>query len=197
MQTPEDVQRSADRVAGHLLRNVPRLAGQLRRDRRRLAITLEEVWGDAFDLYDAISYASYELGARWAAESAIDASRPIVWSTLLDLHARACCVAAEVGVLQRTGFPSGAEARHRTLHELTVIAAVLQDSDEEITRRYRDFEAVEHYQDAKAYQEHAEALDMTPLADDELTLLRERYNEVVDRWGGRSFTRPLGWAGSV
>ncbi|WP_041298009.1 DUF5677 domain-containing protein [Ilumatobacter coccineus] len=181
-----------------LLEGVPRLARQLRRDRRTLAITLEAVWGDAFDLYDAIAYASYEQGARWAAEATVDdATRPIVWSTLLDLHARACCVAAEVGVLQRTGFPSGAEARHRTLHELAVIAAVLQDSDEEITRRYRDFEAVEHYQDAKAYQEHAEALGRTPLPDGEMAILLAWHDEVVDRWGGKSFARPLGWAAPI
>lgn len=194
IQSLDDFRLVQDRCTDHLVNDIPRLARQLRRDRRALAITLEEVWGEAFDLYDAITYTSYEQGARWAREPVDVASRPIVWSTLLDLHARACCVAAEVCVLQRAGFPSGADARHRTLHELATIAAVLQNAGEDITRRYRDFEVVEHYHDALAYQDHAEALGQRPLPVEELTLLRERYGEVIAQWVDKSFVRPLGWA---
>lgn len=198
IQEPESLQRLANQTTEHLLAGIPALASQLRRDRRMLTITLEEVWGDAFDSYDAIAYASYEIGALLAAESSPNGiSRPLVWETLLDLHARACRIAAEVGILQRTGFPSGAEARYRTLHEIAVIAAVLQNEDEVVAHRYRDFETVERYQDAMAYQEHAEALGRPLLTGDELELLKQAYDDVFDRWKDKSLTRPLGWAAQI
>ena len=81
------------------------------------------------------------------------------------------------------------------MHELSVVASVLQESPEEITLRYRDFEVVEHHQDAVEFQKHAEALGRAPLPDGEMSSLHDRYKEVVDRWGGKSFTLPLAWAG--
>lgn len=185
----EDVTK---RVATRLAEASHALARRLRRDRRILSITLEQVWADAFQAYDAVAYASFELGASWADEHQSPA-RPLVWSTLLDLHSRACLVASEIGVLHRTGFPAGATARRRSLHELAVIALVLQGADEEITKRYRDCEAIEHYEDATKYQRHVSALGYRPLSDDELRLLSKRHDEVVAKWG-KAIKAPNGWA---
>jgi len=170
----------------------PDLARRLRRDRRILSITLEQVWGDAFQAYDAVAYASYELGASWA-DRHQSPVRPLVWSTLLDLHSRACLVASEIGTLHRTGFPAVATARRRSLHELAVVALVLQGADEEITERYRDYEAIEHHDDAVQYQSHVSALGYSPLSDDELRLLTERHDEVVAKWG-KAIKARNGWA---
>ncbi|MCU1615783.1 MAG: hypothetical protein JWO98_3323 [Frankiales bacterium] len=167
------------------------LAHSLARDRRILALTLEDVWGPAFRAYDAFGYASYELGAGWATEQ--PSTRALVWGTLLDLHARACRVAAEIGELQRAGFPTGAEARARSLHELTVTALLLGSADEEIAARYIDYAAVEQYDDASHYQQHSAALGQDPLSPEELQMLKDRRDEVVQRWGA-AIKKPDGWA---
>lgn len=187
-----EIEDLTERVATRLAETSTALARRLRRDRRILSITLEQVWGVAFQAYDAVAYASYELGASWA-EGHQSPARPLVWSTLLDLHSRACLVASEIAALHRTGFPAGATARWRSLHELAVIALVLQGADEEITERYRDREAIEHHEDAKEYQSHASALGYSPLSDDELRLLSERHDAVVAKWG-KAIKAPNGWA---
>jgi len=179
-------------VADRLVATTSALTRRLRRDRRILSLTLDQVWGDAFQMYDAVVYASYEQGAIWAKEAQQQA-RPLVWDTLLDLHARACRTASEIGALQRSGHPVGAVARHRSLHELAVVAFVLQGADEEITRRFRDYEAVEQYQDAQHYQRHVSTLGYGPLPEDEVETLRLRHDEVVARWG-QEIKKPNGWA---
>lgn len=180
------------RVATRLTETAPDLARRLRRDRRILSITLEQVWGDAFQAYDAVTYASFELGASWA-DGHQSPVRPLVWSTLLDLHSRACLIANEIGALHRAGFPAGATARRRSLHELAVVALVLQGADEEITERYCDYEAIEHHDDATQYQRYVSALGYSPLSDDELLLLSERHDEVVAKWG-KVIKARNGWA---
>lgn len=180
------------RIADRLVATTTGVARGLRRDRRILSLTLEQVWGDAFQRYDAVVYASYEQGAFWA-EEAHQPARPLVWETLLDLHARASRTASEIGALHRSGHPVGADARYRSLHELAVVAFVLQESDEEITERYRDYEAVEQYEDAQHYQRHVSTLGYGPLPDDEVETLRERHDEVVARWG-QAIKKPNGWA---
>lgn len=191
-QAEPDIDERVTEVVERLMATTAGLARRLQRDRRILSIGLKQVWGDAFQAYDAVVYASYEQGAFWAAE-VHSQHRPLVWSTLLDLHARACRVASEIGILHRTGHPLGADARYRSLHELAVVALVLQKADKAITERYRDYEAVEQYEDAKHYQRHAPTLGSGPLPDHEVETLRRRCDEVVKRWG-QEIRRPSGWA---
>lgn len=187
-----ELEERTRQVAERLMATRAGLARRLRRDRHILSISLEQVWGDAFQVYDAVVYASYEQGAAWAAEHQPPA-RPLVWSTLLDLHARACRVASEIGALHRSGHPVAADARYRSLHELAVVALVLQDADEKVTARYRDYEAIEQYDDAVHYQRHASALGYGPPPDEEVQVLRERRDEVIAQWG-QEITKPNGWA---
>jgi hypothetical protein len=191
-QAEPEIDERTTRVVERLTATTAGLARRLQRDRRILSISLEQVWGDALQAYDAVIYASYEQGAFWSAE-VHPADRPLVWSTLLDLHARACRVASEIGALHRTGYPVGADARYRSLHELAVVALVLEDADEIVTKRYRDYEAIEQYEDAKHYQRHAATLGYGPLPEHDIQTLRSRHDEVVTRWG-REITKPNGWA---
>lgn len=190
----DDLEPRAAKVTAGLLADAGRLTRSLDRDKKILALTLQQVWGDAFQAYEAVSYASYELGAEWAA-SRRAGQRPAVWNTLLDLHARACRVASEIQKLHRAGFATGAEARARSLHELAVVASVLQKSDAELTDRYRAYEAIEQYDDAVHYNEMCELLEQTPLSADRMAELKERYDDVTARWA--DIQKSSGWARSL
>jgi hypothetical protein len=87
--SPRSYTAAATRVADRLTDTTNVLARSLRRDRHILSLTLERIWGAAFEAYDAVAYASYEQGAYWASDQHTP-DRPLVWSTLLDPHARAC-----------------------------------------------------------------------------------------------------------
>jgi len=189
----DDLESRAAQVTTGLLADAGRLNRSLNRDRRILALTLQEVWGDAFHAYEAVSYATYELGAEWASRR--PGPRPAVWDTLLDLHARACRVASEIQTLHQAGFPTGAEARARSLHELAVVASVLQKSDAELTDRYRAYEAIEQYDDALHYNEMCESLGRIPIPANKMQELKGRYDDVTARWA--DIKKANGWARSL
>lgn len=55
---------------------------------------------------------------------------------MLRLHVRACQVTHEVIVLLENGLADGAMARWRTLHEITIVAAIVARFGDEIAERY-------------------------------------------------------------
>ncbi len=183
----------ATKVTTGLLAGAAHLDRSLSRDKRILAVTLQQVWGEAFQAYGAAAYASYEVGAGWAIDP--PGQRPVVWDSLLDLHARACRVVSEIQTLQQAGFPSGAEARARSLHELAVVASVLQKSDAELTDRYRAYEEIEHYNDAVQYNENCEALEQAPIPANEMAELKMMSESVAKKWEGIRGSN--GWARSI
>src|SRR5262249_7708806 len=58
------------------------------------------------------------------------------FDALTMLHSRACLVASETLELMKGGYPYGAHARCRTLHELAVFAAVIGEHDQELAERF-------------------------------------------------------------
>jgi hypothetical protein len=189
----DNLEPRAAKVATGLLAGAAHLDRSLSRDKAILAVTLQQVWGEAFQAYGAVAYASYELGAGWATDP--PGPRPVVWDSLLDLHARACRVVSEIQTLQQAGFPSGAEARARSLHELAVVASVLQKSDAELADRYRAYESIEQCNDAVQYNENCKALEQIPIPSDEMAELKARSESVAKRWEGIKGSN--GWARSI
>jgi hypothetical protein len=59
-------------------------------------------------------------------------------SALLELNASSLAIANEVLLLLRHGFPAGAEARWRTIHEHAVIARLLSKRGRTLSKRYMD-----------------------------------------------------------
>ena len=102
---------------------------------------------------------------------------------------------SEIQTLQQAGFPSGAEARSRSLHELAVVASVLQKSDAELADRYRAYESIEQYNDAVKYNENCKALEQIPIPSDEMAELKTRSESAAKRWEGIKGAN--GWARSI
>lgn len=112
---------------------------------------------------------------------------------LARLTARGMLIADEIQHLLQGGYPSSALARWRSLHEASVIAAVLAGSDEATARRYLDHEAVGRAKAVNDYQRHAPAFGETPLDQQTLEEIIDRRDALVAEHG-TSYKRDFGWA---
>lgn len=112
--------------------------------------------------------------------------------------ARAVTVFAEVSWLLEGGFPDGALARVRTLHELAVIASIIAlhgqpdgDHPELVARFARHHEAF-NVQAAEQLSATGVLMD-DPFDPEVMTVLQEQRAELLALFGP-AFAQPYGWA---
>jgi hypothetical protein len=112
---------------------------------------------------------------------------------VLRLHVRACQVTSEIIVLLENGYADGAMARWRTLHEITIVAAVITKFGEELAERYVYYQIVESFGALKAYERNHEDLGFKPPTKKQSTKIRKDYAKVLQRFGEK-FGEEYGWA---
>jgi Family of unknown function (DUF5677) len=157
---------------------------------------LAERWGKALDLYELVWAVASELGAEFNSMHSADAAKEddTVFAALVNLHARACRVAAEVYTLLRSGFPAGAHARWRTLHEISVLAHVIAEGGRDIAERYFAHRVVQSAKDMREYNRHCRTLGYEPFTDEEVEEQHRQAAEIKTKYGEREFERPYAWA---
>lgn len=117
------------------------------------------------------------------------------WVVLSRLHARACQITGEIIALLKAGYADGAQARWRSLHEVTVVAAFIFEQNDKIAEQYLLHDAIEEYKHA------VQQLNLWPeLKKDEefgtyLDELRD-YQANLVRECGRFFSEDYGWSAS-
>jgi hypothetical protein len=112
---------------------------------------------------------------------------------LARLTARGLLLTYEVHGLLIGGYPSGALARWRSLHESSVVAAVLAASDETTAQRYLEHEVIGRVRAARDYQVHASTLGNRPLESHTLAELEDRRRRLLAQYG-KPYDTPFGWA---
>lgn len=192
------VQEIAPILADALERSMPKMLREHKRLNRGFERRLRWYWGPALDLYYAIVVSAEETGSNFREHHLPDGTSDALSDALLGLHARACRVAFEIHSLLSAGFPMGALARARTLHEIAVTAMVLGEYGREpehpdLAERFLLHSNVQSWKDALVYQEHYEALGEEPFGDEELAAMQQAHDDVVARFG-RDFKEPYGWA---
>src|SRR6266540_5951679 len=151
-------------VARDLVRRAPRILRHHERANRRFKRRLRRQWGRSLDRFYAIVVFAEEIGRELYGihlQEADDEEFDPVFEALIGLYARACRVAREVHHLLSGGFPFGALARSRTLHELAVITIVIadygrEDEHADLADRFIQHAWIARYRDAKLYQESRE-----------------------------------------
>jgi hypothetical protein len=137
---------TADEVTKQIDEMTARFAVELRADAQKNLRQLREVrtgfnerlrtyWGGSFDLYELLCACMQEVGADLVKRNV--GNNPPLFHALSRTHAKACRVADEVYVLLVNGHGGGALGRCRTLHEFSVIAAVLAQCDGGAPTRFR------------------------------------------------------------
>lgn len=156
---------------------------------------MEERWGEGLNLLRMLLTCCRELGneafKRYRrTKSKKHACRRFV---LVRLHARACQVADEIITLLENGFADGAMARWRTLHELAVVATLIEEGDEQLAERYIAHNAVDVKRQADDYDETQVPFGYPPIGPRSRRDIEKAYAHAIKRYGP-AFATPYGWA---
>lgn len=161
---------------------------------RGFAERLDERWGEGLRLCELMRIICLEVGMEHHKEQAQKGGAR--HHVLAKLHAKACLIAGEVLALLRNGFASGAHARWRAMHEVTVIGTFIADRDEDLAKRYLVYENVESLAAARDYQANAEDLGYEPFSDAEMAEMESTVDHLCQKYGPK-FKRRYGWAAHV
>jgi Family of unknown function (DUF5677) len=196
----EALDEVAPRVARDLVRRAPRMLRQHGRLNRRFERRLRKPWGHALDRFYAIVVCAEEVGHELhrAHRESMAEEFDAVFEALIGLYARACRVAREVHHLLSGGFPFGALARSRTLHELAVITIVIADYGREeehadLADRFLQHAWIARYRDALVYQNNSEALGHAPLSYEDMARMQHQHDLLIEQYG-TAYGKQYGWA---
>lgn len=156
-------------------------------------------WGEALDCFHHLVLRATDLGADLVEDRPAE-GEDMLFEVTGTLHARACSTGQAVAVLLDGGFPEDAGGRARTLHELSVVAAVLgrygREEGSPLVERYVEHGRLADLRYAEDLGEHHERLGVDPPATAYLDRLRAYRDEVRIRYGG-AFLKDYGWAVSL
>ncbi|TQM71175.1 hypothetical protein FHX41_4927 [Actinomadura hallensis] len=194
------VNETAPQLIASLKRTAPRMLREHRRIARRFEKRLRKNWGRALDMFYALCVCALEIGEEFAYRNEAVARKEgdLVYEAAVGLHARACRVATEVHTLLEAGFPYGARARCRTLHEIAVTTCLLTEHGRsaeysDLAERFFLHDAMMRYREAVDYQERCRELDMEPFSEQEMEEMKDERDQLIQRFGP-SFKRDYGWA---
>ena len=171
---------------------------ELRRDREGFEKRLSRRWKYPLDLLDLSLALNIEAGTEFNRKFRNEAagSGDAVFEALTRLHARGCQVSGEVLALLRAGFADGAEARWRSLHEMAVVASLIQEHGQELAERYLLHETIQQYKLASAHQKYYDRIGAARPSKKDFYQLKEQRDKLIARFG-RGFNDDYGWASSV
>jgi hypothetical protein len=180
-------------VAAILLETMPAAVDDYTSTRTGFEARLRRVWGPALDRLNALIIAAQEAGSLYVVEERRGRRWDVLDDALARCHARSCMIASEVAVLLEAGYPSGAQARWRSLHELAVTSFFLLKHGPDLAERYLLHDVVERHRAVAENKRHAAALrSLPPSAADERDLASD-VDALVARFG-RPFKEQYGWA---
>lgn len=153
-------------------------------------------WRKPLIMFEAILELSMQLGETYNRVHRRSAARrqDFVFEALTRLHARALLTASEVLALLRTGHASGANARWRTMHEISVVAQFLSIQGAATAERYLLFDVITREKAARNYQDFAVRLGERPLSKRTLQRLRTARARLERRFGKQFSLGDQGWA---
>ena len=193
----------ASGVAANIRQRERELIQSTERMRHDFIGRLREYWGVSLDLYYTIAVCLEELGSDFndSRRKVAAENNDFVFEALTGLHARACRTAFEVHHLLSGGFPMGALARCRTLHELAVAAALIQQygrqpEHHDLAERYILRDHVMNWKDALEYQKRCKDIGYDPFSEEEMAEFKTNRDAVVEKFG-TSFKEENGWAAGL
>lgn len=158
-------------------------------------VRFAERWEPALDMYEVICLVTRDI---WQRSRNIQAAKDLQFEDVMyaitsRLHARAMLVSAEILTLLRGGYPSGAYARWRTLHELYITMALMHQHGPDLAQRFWDHYIIERYANLQQYEKHCEEMGWDHWDEKEIVRLREEREKLVAKYG-KDFTNHYGWA---
>ncbi|MBW5894644.1 DUF5677 domain-containing protein [Pectobacterium aroidearum] len=158
--------------------------------RKRLFAT----WESPLKRLDALIYGCTEISDEVNSEYR---TNPGIRSARLNiatrLHARAVQVSCEISHLLKGGFADGAMARWRTLHETTAILIFIAEGDEDLAKRFTDFQSIQRKKAANRYNKYSGELGFTSFSSEDLSRFDLEREGIVGKYEA-GFGNDFGWA---
>lgn len=197
------LEASAPNVAQNWIDTAPKMLAERRRLNGLYESRIRKFWGTALDRFYSVTVVAEEAGSSFDQRRADELGRDDHhFEALTGIHALACRTAFEVHHLLSGGFPKGALARCRTLHELAVTAIVIADygrpdgENPDLAGRYLRHAAVLNWKDARTYQLNALLSGDKPFSDDVYTVIKDKSDALIRRYGS-NFRESYGWAAGL
>ncbi len=183
-------------------RNLKRVARRLVRADRRTRAGFEKRlmrrWRRAIDLYDLFLIVARQGGEDFNRENREQAvkDQDFVFEALTRIHARACLIASEIRALMVSGHASGALARWRSLHELSVVAYFIKEHGNDVAERYMLHEAIRSAKASDEYERRHQAMGYAPQDPAERKQVQDARDALIARYGP-AYGKDYGWAAGV
>jgi hypothetical protein len=190
------------KAASELLQRLKAKADEMFVDRRGIREGFLErqcqKWGKPLDQLFMLLEAAREAGEGYneSFETVAAAEQDYVFDALRRLHARACLVASEILWLMEGGYPSGAMARWRTLHEIAVVGCFIKEKGQEVAEKYLLHHVVDTYKAAEDFQKRCGTLGYEPLSAQELSQMQADRDTLCQRFG-KDYREQWGWAAAA
>lgn len=189
----------AEYVSELIFRRMRRTYRYALQDRRKIQACFEEdvfsIWGKSINQLEVLLGLAIEsiehLDKMFYDGNTVYSE--IKWSVLSRLHGRACQITGEIICLLKAGYADGAEARWRSLHELSVVSMFISDNEDQIADLYIQHDTIEQYEDARkqisSYPELNEDSEFLAYMSE----VEKKRVELIEKYG-KNFGKNYGWA---
>ncbi len=155
---------------------------------------LYQIWKIPLDLLELLISSSIEIGENQKNKLS-DGKKKITnakYVALIKIHARAVHIGNEIFSLLRCGYADGANARWRSLYELTAIFLVLSKNNEDLSSRYLEHETIKRFRNLKDYQQYSPKIGYKPINKKQFQIAETTYNNLLKKYD-LEFRKDYGW----
>jgi hypothetical protein len=194
---PEFISKLSELLLKNIISRGPNELEEKRKEISEYESKIYELWKEPIDLLEIYIGIAYEIGEKYNRlnrTSAVE-KKDYTFEALTRLHARGCLIANEVLVLLKSGYPDGAHARWRTLHEIAVTSLFISKHGNDAAEPYLYYNHIESYKAACVHRDFYKGRGEEPPSDDEIARLKKIRDDLCksDRFGA-NFKELYGWA---
>ena len=155
---------------------------------------LYSIWKKPLDLLQLLIDSSMEIGERAKTKMA-NGKKHITnprYVALIKIHARSVHISNEIFSLLRSGYADGANARWRSLYELTAIFLMLKDSNDVMSMRYLEHQVLKKFKNLNDYQKYSSKIGYRPVSKKEYTASKKIHDNLLVKYTP-DFRGDYGW----
>ena len=204
-----------EKTANALNERIPEIVDEMaNRQAEKLAQGLKQQWQDSVPATDKTHGTRARILADWSEPlealrmllelcrqegdafniTFLKSKHPITRNeALARLHIRACRIAEEILLLIENGHTEGAQARWRTLHEVTITATLIAHGGDALAERYFDHQAIELKRALDDHNRATLAAGGAPLSQHQAAGIEREHDRAIARYKS-DFRGMYGWA---
>jgi len=165
-----------------------------RKLQKKFEIRLLKKWKEPLELFECLIQISLESGEKTKErlDNFKNNTNIFIFDALIKIHARALHISNEITALLKSGYADGANARWRSLHELSVISFFLKDNNNDVSKRYLEHSIIRSFKEGRDYKSYYKKLGYPPPNRKEFLALKKETKRLCDKYDDK-FQKDYGW----